>query len=356
VSREARDVEVGEAGSALIHDYTDKLWELVQVFRGSNATVMVLADTHGQAEEAEVIKSMLVEQGIEVAYTPAIITETGHTTAGVMIWTNPNVLEVRNQTEIIGGRILRIGVEDIATEEEWAVYGVYMPVRGAHDTAQDVEETWSALRKQVNEETVVRTAVGGDLNAETHEWRQERNARRTPSDEHLDEMMEESELTALAEGSTHRSGTQIDNWLMTPAAAREMGACWVLPGVCGKDHDMVMVRRSEGGQEQGERRPMNSAAKAFSPESKDKAEIQKIKAYAEEAERLYLEGGGKLGEEHEGEHAEAEDIDWAEELRTFQRACTAAAEGQEWTMRRAARARRDSSAPQTALARPPRRA
>ena len=95
VSREASDVEVGEAGSALIHDYTDKLWELVQVFRGLNAAVMVLADTHAQAEEAEVIKSMLVEQGIEVAYTPAILNETGHTTAGVMIWTNPNVIEVR---------------------------------------------------------------------------------------------------------------------------------------------------------------------------------------------------------------------------------------------------------------------
>jgi hypothetical protein len=170
VSREASAVEVGEAGSALIYDYSDKLWELVQVFRGSNAAVMVLADTHAQAEEAESIKSMLVEQGIEVTYTPAIINDTGHTTAGVMIWTNPNVLEVRNQSEIVGGRILRVGVEEIATEEEWAIYGVYMPVRGTHDTAQDVEETWSALRKQVNEETVVRTAVGGDLNAETHEW------------------------------------------------------------------------------------------------------------------------------------------------------------------------------------------
>jgi len=31
VSREASDVDVGEAGSALIHDYSDKLWELVQV-------------------------------------------------------------------------------------------------------------------------------------------------------------------------------------------------------------------------------------------------------------------------------------------------------------------------------------
>ena len=328
VSREASDVEVGEAGSALIHDYTDKLWELVQVFKGLNAAVMVLADTHAQAEEAEVIKSMLVEQGIEVAYTPAILNETGHTTAGVMIWTNPNVLEVRNQTEIIEGRILRIGVEDIATEEEWAVYGAYMPVRGAHDTALEVEETWGALRKRVNEETVVRTAVGGDLNAETHEWRQERRARCTPSDAHLDEMMEESDLTALAEGSTHRSGTQIDNWLMTPAAARGMGASWVLPGVCGKDHDMVVVRRNKAGQEQGERRPTNSAAKAFFPESKDKTEIEKIQKYAEEAERLYLEGGGKLGEEHEGENAEEEEIDWAEELRTFQRACTTAAEGQ----------------------------
>jgi hypothetical protein len=167
-----------------------------------------------------------------------------------------------------------VGVEDIATEEEWAVYGVYMPVRGAHDTAQDVEETWSAL----------------------------------------DEMMEESELTALAEGSTHRSGTQIDNWLMTPAAAREMGACWVLPGVCGKDHDMVMVRRSEAGQEQGERRPMNSAAKAFFPESKDKAEIQKIKTYAEEAERLPKSmHGGSGGTGPEGCGAQTEEDQGREE-------------------------------------------
>ena len=46
-------------------------------------------------------------------------------------------------------------------------------------------------------------------------------------------------------------------------------------------------------------------------------------------ERLYRAGGGKLGEEHEGEKAESEDIDiWAEELRTFQRACTSAAKGQ----------------------------
>ena len=49
---------MGEAGSALIHDYSDKLWELVQVFKGLNAAVMVLVDTHAQAEEAEVIKSM----------------------------------------------------------------------------------------------------------------------------------------------------------------------------------------------------------------------------------------------------------------------------------------------------------
>ena len=116
---------------------------------------------------------------------------------------------------------------------------------------------------------MVRTAVGGDLNAETHSWRQERNARCTPSDTHLEEMMEESDLTALAEGSTHRSGTQIDNWLMTPAAAREMGASWVMPGVCGKDHEIVVVGKSTTEEDRGERRPTNSAAKAFFPESKD---------------------------------------------------------------------------------------
>ena len=45
-----------------------------------------------------------------------------------MIWTNPNALEVRDYTEVVGGRILRIGLEDIATEEEWAIYGTYMTV------------------------------------------------------------------------------------------------------------------------------------------------------------------------------------------------------------------------------------
>ena len=58
VSKEASGVEVEEAGTALVYDYTDKLWELVQVFKGLNAAVMVLADTHTETEEAETIKSM----------------------------------------------------------------------------------------------------------------------------------------------------------------------------------------------------------------------------------------------------------------------------------------------------------
>jgi hypothetical protein len=53
VSKEASGVEVEEAGTALVYDYTDKLWELVQVFKGLNAAVMVLADTHTVASVSD---------------------------------------------------------------------------------------------------------------------------------------------------------------------------------------------------------------------------------------------------------------------------------------------------------------
>ena len=39
-----------EAGKTLIHDYTDKLWELINIFKGQGAAVMIIADTHIQKQ------------------------------------------------------------------------------------------------------------------------------------------------------------------------------------------------------------------------------------------------------------------------------------------------------------------
>ena len=66
VNGKAGDVHVEEAGRKLVYDYTDKLWELVNIFKGQRTRVMVLADTHTQTEEAEEMKRMLMEQGIGI--------------------------------------------------------------------------------------------------------------------------------------------------------------------------------------------------------------------------------------------------------------------------------------------------
>ena len=39
-------VDEKEAGDALLYDYTDKLKELIEIFHGQRAQIMILADTH----------------------------------------------------------------------------------------------------------------------------------------------------------------------------------------------------------------------------------------------------------------------------------------------------------------------
>ena len=163
----ASRIDIKEASDKLVHNYSDKLWELVNVYTSLKTEVMILADTHTLAEEAEIIKDMLKEQGIEVNYTPAIINETGHATAGVMVWTNPTVIEVKEVREITAGRTIRITAEEALSGEEWSIYGTYMPVRGTPHTVDEVNESWKALKQAMEAEHIARVAIGGDLNAET---------------------------------------------------------------------------------------------------------------------------------------------------------------------------------------------
>ena len=284
----ASALQIEEAGDALIHEQTDKMSELTGIFRGQRAAVMVIADTHQTREEAENTKRLLAEEGIAMTYTPAIEREHG-VTAGVAMWWDPETIRIESEDEISAGRVVRIHGVDVRTEREWTYYGVYMPVRGQSGNKEEVNNTWAALAGAVEAENSARIAVGGDLNAETEEWRQRRGTRRsTSSDKHLAAIMQDTDLVALAEDSTHHSGTQIDNWLVSTEAAAELGTTTIVPGVCGKDHDMVRTEIIVERATATAARPTNPHARLFKPESKDKLEQKMIAEYRAAAERRYV--------------------------------------------------------------------
>ena len=297
-SQTARDVDVPEAGDGLINDFTSKLWELVCIFKANKTRAMVLADTHAYAEEAEIIADLIRDQGIHMAYTPATRDEeTGTAVAGVMIWWDPKVIEIEprdNTDTIYESRVMR--VRGTIKEKDISIYGVYMPVRGQKKNEQEVNEAWGALQESIGNEHRAWYAAGGDFNAETKNRREEQGKTRcTESDRKLDELLEDSGMTALAEGSTHISGTQIDNWLMSEDAAREMGATTNMPGVCGKDHDIVTVEWLGETEKVGNTRPMGGKGRIFNLESKDTREAEKIEKYQERAEEMYVDNGGVVG-------------------------------------------------------------
>ena len=325
----AEGVAVEEAGNRLIYEWTDKAWELVNLFKGQRARLMVLADTHTETAEAEEMRGMLEEEGISMVYTPAVRTGGGTTAvAGVMIWWDARVLgKVGKEETVIEGRVLRMVTEEVGTQKRGVVYGAYMPVRGRGGDGGEAEDAWEVMVNRVEIEDEARVAIGGDLNAETRGAREERgNERETPSDTKLDEMMEGGTWVAMAEGSTHHSGSQIDNWIVSAEMATEMGEVRVTPGVCGKDHGVLMVdcvREAEG---EGERRPISEVAHLFKPESRDDAEKDKIRRYGERMEEKYAEGGGATMGETGGEEIPLSEGGWARELNVFQDACMQAAE------------------------------
>ena len=61
------------------------------------------------------------------------------------------------------------------------------------------------------------------------------------------------DLRAMANDATYRAGTQIDNWIVTPGLANVMGRVHTMPGVCGKDHEIVAVEYYGADDPEGER-------------------------------------------------------------------------------------------------------
>ena len=106
--------EVQEARENLIYDFTDKLWELVNVFKSQRAVVMAVSDTRNDRTEADAIRSLLRDQGIEMAYSEGIVNaETGRTIAGVQLWWDPREVDIGHEGDeartpkvetVVGGR------------------------------------------------------------------------------------------------------------------------------------------------------------------------------------------------------------------------------------------------------------
>ena len=158
--------------------------------------------------------------------------------------------------EVVRGRVVRVEMEDVASGLEWTQIGVYMPVRGrakitvaarggtddteTKDPAQDAWESLSDELDKIHGEYM----IGGDFNAETEAFLRGRGKKeRTLSDKMFNSMLTEvgRDLRAMANDATYRAGTQIDNWIVTPALANVMGRVHIMPGVCGKDHEIVAV-------------------------------------------------------------------------------------------------------------------
>ena len=108
------------------------------------------------------------------------------------------------------------------------------------DPAQDAWENLSDELDKIHGEYM----IGGDFNAETEAFLRGRGKKeRTLSDRMFNSMLTEAgrDLRAMANDATYRAGTQIDNCIVTPGLANVMGRVHTMPGVCGKDHEIVAV-------------------------------------------------------------------------------------------------------------------
>ena len=110
--------------------------------------------------------------------------------------------------------------------------------------------------------------IGGDFNAETEAFLRGRGKKeRTLSDRMFNSMLTEAgrDLRAMANDATYRAGTQIDNWIVTPGLANVMGRVHTMPGVCGKDHEIVAVEYYGADDPEGEReyRPKGVPAESW---------------------------------------------------------------------------------------------
>ena len=233
-----------EAGEALKCIPGIKLQEVIDLMKGGGIHITVLNDTHQNEEEAKAVAYILRNMGYGSFYTEGTMNDKTRTRGVMVIWDLKEILVNEDDETLCNvleeGRIVRVNMEFIRDGRALTVLGVYMPVRSGSST-EEVEHSWEVLNSALLEENGP-VAIGGDLNAETQEWLEKRGAKHiTRSDNLLEELMEDHELVAKARSATYRTGTQIDNWLINESLDRYMGNADTIPGVCGRDHQWVVM-------------------------------------------------------------------------------------------------------------------
>ena len=196
------------------YEASTKLQEVIDMMGTQEVAIAVLADTHHSLQEKKIVKRILEEHGYGSYGTEGIQSGAQLTSGVLVVWKTGEVEVDHKECAVVkSGRIVKVKMKIARDEREVTVIGAYMPVRTAADTPE-IDESWSALEGAV-ESTEGDVAIGGDLNAETPDWRAKsgRSARMTQADQKLKALLKNQELTAqtTVEGrhteQAHRSTT-----------------------------------------------------------------------------------------------------------------------------------------------------
>ena len=258
-----------EAGRTMSIIASTKVTEVLQIMEAGNIQLAALADTSLDEEATEDAKQLFKEMGYECYATPGSLNNT-RVKRGVMLVWDPTTcgkcdLSTGDKPKtIVAERVVKARFKFLRDDRKITVYGVYMPVRYGNMNS-DIDEAWDALIADVTQETDDghEVMIGGDFNAETPAWRSQRTAGPgTRADERMAELIEEATLMPQAQSATYRTGSQIDNWLVSEGIDACTRRADTLPGVGGRDHMAVILNYCADVDPNGERieRPINSVA------------------------------------------------------------------------------------------------
>ena len=233
-----------EAGDGMKYEASKKLFAVMKLMKAQQVKVAVLSDTHHNEEQAKAVREILKDNGYASYGTEGIESGASRTRGVLVVWDTKEIqVKEKNCQVIQDGRIVKVVIEVIRDQKEITVIGAYMPVRSDANRVE-VDESWNALSETVEEAGEKgHVAVGGDLNAETPQWRESKGVSRvTHADTRFAQLLEESELIPKTRGHTFRAGTQIDHWLFSPTLDGHTDTAYTLPGVCGDDHSAVLAK------------------------------------------------------------------------------------------------------------------
>ena len=326
-----------EAGRTMAVIASTKISEVLQIIRTANVQFAALADIALDDDALADARQLFEEAGYECYGTPGSLNSTRVKRGAMIVW-DPTTCELQNAvdtctntgtttpTTVLRERIVKARLRLLQDGREVTIYAVYMPVRYGNPDAV-IDEAWDALTEDVETELDAdrNVLIGGDFNAETEAWRARRSANPgTHADDRMAELLEMTGLLPQAQDATYRTGSQIDNWLVSARIDACTRRADTLPGVSGKDHMAVVINyMADVEAEEGRlERPVNTVvtklAKEMRQEPKDKRG-ELLAAFQKKATELWKSK----------EQREDADTDEPSKLRNLQEALMqAAATGQ----------------------------